>query len=100
MGMVTALEVMDDGVVLITMRATSAMCTVIASIMKSVEDAVAVVAGVTEVRVTLRSDSQWTEAALSEKGRRILEDRRAQSRSEVQVRPHEWKTRVRPARDL
>jgi metal-sulfur cluster biosynthetic enzyme len=97
MGMVTELQVSDGGVVRLSLRATSAMCTVIAGIMKNVEDTLAQVPGVTEVDVTLRSDSQWTEAALTEKGQRILAERRARSRNEVRVVPHEWKTRVRTA---
>jgi metal-sulfur cluster biosynthetic enzyme len=93
MGMVLDLAVDASGAVSICIRPTSAMCTMIAGIMKGVEERVASVDGVTSVHVALKSDSVWTEADLSANGRRILEARRSRSRSEVQVKPHEWKTR-------
>ena len=93
MGLVTALSVDDAGEVTIAMRPTSAMCTMIAGIMKCVEEAVTRVPGIDKVQVSLNSDTLWTEADMSEEGRRILGARRQLSRREVQVRPHEWKTR-------
>jgi metal-sulfur cluster biosynthetic enzyme len=93
MGMVTRLTVDAAGAVNISMRPTSAMCTMIAGIMKGVEDKVGSVDGVTSVRVELNADTIWTEADLSEKGRRDLQARRERSRAEVKVKPHEWKTR-------
>ena len=94
MGLITELTVDDEtGVVAIAMRPTSAMCTVIAGVMTDVEEIVARVPGVSSVRVSLHNDTMWTEADLSENGRRILEARRRRSRVEVPVRPHEWKTR-------
>ncbi|MDB6091708.1 MAG: hypothetical protein JWN85_4492 [Gammaproteobacteria bacterium] len=93
MGLVTELKVNAAGVVTISMRPTSAMCTMIAGIMKGVEETVASIEGVTGVHVLLNSDTIWTEADLSERGRRVLEARRQRSRGEVQVKPHEWKTR-------
>ncbi len=73
MGMVTELTVDASGAVSICMRPTSAMCTMIAGIMKGVEERVAAVTGVTSVHVVLKSDSIWTEADLSDNGRRVLE---------------------------
>jgi len=93
MGLITELTIDDVDAVGITMRPTSGMCTLIAGIMASVEETVARVSGVTSVRVSLNADSQWTEADLSETGRRILEARRQRSRTEVPVKPHEWKLR-------
>lgn len=98
MGLVSDLVVGDDGSVSLSMRATSAMCTMIACIMKDAENRLAQVNGVTRVEITLRSSGAiWTEADMTEKGRRALAARREQSRAEVGVRPHEWKTRRRPA---
>ena len=93
MGLITELAVDDAGVVAIAMRPTSGMCTVIAGVMTDVEEIVARVPGVSSVRVSLHNDTMWTEADLSDNGRRILEARRQRSRVEVPVRPHEWKTR-------
>jgi metal-sulfur cluster biosynthetic enzyme len=97
MGLVSNLAVGEDGRVTLSMRATSAMCTMIAGIMKDAEDRLARVEGVTQVEVTLHGGAIWTEADMTEKGRRALAARRERSRTEVAVRPHEWKTRRRPA---
>lgn len=97
MGLVTDLAVDAEGAVMISMRPTSAMCTMIAGIMKGVEDCVARVPGVSSVRVVLNSDTLWTESDLSAEGRRVLDARRQRSRAEVLIKPHEWKTRKTPA---
>ena len=93
MGLLNELYVDEDGVVRVSMRATSAMCTMIAGIMKVAEERLARVQGVTRVEITLSSGAIWTEADMTERGRRILAARRERSRAEVTVRPHEWKTR-------
>jgi metal-sulfur cluster biosynthetic enzyme len=93
MGLVSHLVVGEDGSVTLDMRATSAMCTMIAGIMKDAEERLARVEGVTTARVTLHGGAVWTEADMTEKGRRALAARRERSRAEVAVRPHEWKTR-------
>jgi len=97
MGLITDVTVDDAGVVAIAMRPTSAMCTVIAGVMTEVEEIVARVPGVSSVRVSLHNDTMWTEADLSDNGRRLLAARRQRSRVEVPVRPHEWKTRRTPS---
>jgi len=97
MGLVSRLVVGEDGSVTLDMRATSAMCTMIASIMKDAEQRLARVEGVTTAEVTLRGGEIWTEADMTEKGRRALAARRERSRAEVAVRPHEWKTRRQPS---
>jgi metal-sulfur cluster biosynthetic enzyme len=61
--------------------------------MKVAEDRIAEVEGVTSVAVTLGSGPIWTEADMTERGRAVLNARRQQSRKEISVRPHEWKTR-------
>jgi metal-sulfur cluster biosynthetic enzyme len=93
MGLLTELYVGEDGVVCVSMRATSAMCTMIAGIMKVAEERLACVEGVTRIEIKLCSGAIWTEADMTERGRQTLQARRARSRVEVAVRPHEWKTR-------
>jgi metal-sulfur cluster biosynthetic enzyme len=93
MGLINELSVDEDGMVRISMRATSAMCTMIAGMMKVAEERLARVAGVTRVEIELCSGAIWTEADMTERGRRTLAARRERSRVEVGVRPHEWKTR-------
>jgi metal-sulfur cluster biosynthetic enzyme len=93
MGLVNELSVGEEGMVRVSMRATSAMCTMIAGIMKIAEERLARVEGVTRVEIKLCSGAIWTEADMTERGRRILQARRERSRAEVTVRPHEWKTR-------
>jgi metal-sulfur cluster biosynthetic enzyme len=94
MGMITGLTADDKGRVSIGMRATSAMCTMIAGIMKVAEDRISQVEGVTSVDVTLQSGPMWTEADMTARGRSTLNARRAASRASRPVKPHEWKTRV------
>lgn len=94
MGMITGLRADDEGRVRIGMRATSAMCTMIAGIMKVAEDRISQVEGVTSVDVTLQSGPMWTEADMTDRGRSTLNARRAASRASRPVKPHEWKTRV------
>jgi metal-sulfur cluster biosynthetic enzyme len=97
MGLINELCVDEEGVVRVSMRATSAMCTMIAGIMKVAEERLARVEGVSRVEIKLCSGGIWTEADMTERGRRTLAARRERSRVEVAVRPHEWKTRkVRP----
>lgn len=93
MGLINDLVVGEDGVVRVSMRATSAMCTMIAGIMKVAEERLALVEGVARVEIKLCSGAIWTEADMTERGRRTLQARRERSRVEVTVRPHEWKTR-------
>ena len=93
MGLLSELSVDEDGAVRVSMRATSAMCTMIAGIMKVAEERLAGVEGVTRVEIKLCSGAIWTEADMTERGRRVLAARRERSRTEVGVRPHEWKTR-------
>jgi metal-sulfur cluster biosynthetic enzyme len=94
MGMITGLSADDEGRVRVGMRATSAMCTMIAGIMKVAEDRISQVEGVTRVDVTLQSGPMWTEADMTDRGRSTLNARRAASRASRPVKPHEWKTRV------
>ena len=95
MGLLNELSVDKDGVVRVSMRATSAMCTMIAGIMRDAEDRLARLEGVTRVEIKLCSGGIWTEADMTEHGRRTLAARRERSRVEVAVRPHEWKARQR-----
>ena len=97
MGLIDALSVGADGVVRLAMRATSAMCTMIAGMMKVAEERLALVEGVTRVDVKLCSGAIWTEMDMTERGRQVLLARRERSRMEVTIRPHEWKTRLRRA---
>ena len=95
MGLISDLSVGPDGVVRLSMRATSAMCTMIAGMMKVAEDRLGDVEGVTRVEVKLCSGAIWTESDMTERGRQVLLERRSRSRKEVVVQPHEWKSRPR-----
>jgi metal-sulfur cluster biosynthetic enzyme len=99
MGLLLDLKVSDAGDVELSMRATSAMCTMIAGIMKEVEERIAAVPGVSSVRVELKSGSFWTESEMTEKGRKALETRRQRAREEIAIKPHEWKSR-RPRTEI
>jgi metal-sulfur cluster biosynthetic enzyme len=94
MGMVTDVSADESGAVAIVMRPTSAMCTMIAGIMKGVEEHIGRVEGVSRVDVMLLGGQLWTEEDMSERGRAVLAARRERARREIAVRPHEWKTRA------
>jgi metal-sulfur cluster biosynthetic enzyme len=93
MGLINELSVDEEGMVRLSMRATSAMCTMIAGMMKVAEERLGRIEGVTQVEIKLCSGAIWTEADMTERGRQVLAARRERSRAEVAVRPHEWKTR-------
>lgn len=95
MGMVTSLEVGEDGGVSIAIRATTLMCTLIACIGEAVEKAIREVPGVTVVEVRIDgAASDWTEASMTEAGRRILAERRRRSLEISPVRPQAWRDRL------
>jgi len=95
MGMITRLDVQPEGRVFLTIRPTSLGCTLMAFIMQAVDDSVMAVVGVSEVNISLDVHSDWSEAEMTEEGRRILHARRSRSRQEVPVRRREWEGRSR-----
>jgi metal-sulfur cluster biosynthetic enzyme len=76
MGLVTDIRQDAEGGVTISVRATNPMCTLIASIMQSVEESVAAVHGVRQVEVRLDPRMDWTEADINGRGGEALELRR------------------------
>ena len=97
MGLLVDLQVTAPGDVAVVLRPTSAMCTLIASIVQAVEEQVGAVAGVAGVTVRIDNASRWTEEVMTEAGRAALAERRERSRREVPVKFREWETRPRPA---
>jgi len=97
MGLLVDLQFAPGGEVTVVLRPTSAMCTLIASIMQAVDEQVAAVPGVTSVAVRIDNASRWSEEVMTEAGRASLAARRARSRQEVPVKFREWETRRRPA---
>jgi metal-sulfur cluster biosynthetic enzyme len=95
MGLIMGLEIQPEGRVFIKIRPTQLGCTLMAFIMQAVDDRVMTVPGVTEVNLSLDVHSDWSEAEMTEEGRRILNDRRSRSREEVPVRRREWEERSR-----
>lgn len=96
MGLLVDLRVSPGGQVAVTLRPTSAMCTLIAAILQGVEEEVATVEGVTSVEARIDNSSRWTEEMMTEAGRATLAARRERSLREVPVMPLEWRTRARP----
>jgi metal-sulfur cluster biosynthetic enzyme len=94
MGLVTSVEITEDGAVDISLRPTSPWCTMIGSIMQGVEQRVAEVAGVTSVTTRIDRGSDWSEADMTAEGRNILESTRQRSRAAVPVRRRQWQERA------
>lgn len=93
MGLVLGVKAEADGAVTITLRPTSLMCTMIASIAQQAVACAEAVGGVTSVHVEVDGTEPWSEAAMSSRGRSALRARRERSKAEVPVGPLEWKGR-------
>jgi metal-sulfur cluster biosynthetic enzyme len=94
MGLVTAIEITDAGVVHISMRPTSAWCTMIGSIMQGVEEKLCAISGVSAVEIAIHQDKPWSEADLTPAGSAILNGVRARSRAAAPVRRRQWQGRA------
>ena len=94
MGLVTEIELEKAGHVRISLRPTSPWCTLIGSLMHAIEDRVRRVDGVTEVTVEIDRETTWSEADLTQEGRRILHDARERARATFPVRPRQWQRRA------
>src|SRR5262249_54602915 len=90
MGLVTAIEADCEGRVSIQLRATSPMCTLVASLAQAAEQQAAKVPGVSAVAVHVDSSSLWTENDLSDAERKALEARGRRSAVEVRVARRQW----------
>ena len=95
MGLLVDLNTTPEGDVTVVIRPTSAMCTLIASIMQAVDEAVAAVPGVASVTTRIDNSGRWSEEVMTEAGRAALAARRERSRREVPVKFREWETRPR-----
>jgi metal-sulfur cluster biosynthetic enzyme len=94
MGLVTGIDIDAADAVRITMRPTSAWCTMLGSIMQGVEEQVLKVDGVTSVSIDIDRNSHWSEADLTTKGRDLLASVRARSRAIQPLRRRQWQERV------
>jgi metal-sulfur cluster biosynthetic enzyme len=94
MGLVTGIETGLEGKVIIRLRPTSPWCTLIGSIMQAIEDEVRKVEGVSDVAVEIDRSSLWSEAELTDEGRKILGDTRARSRAIRPARRRQWQERT------
>jgi metal-sulfur cluster biosynthetic enzyme len=86
MGLLTGVDIGDDGSVVVRMRLTTPGC--IEGIVKfthEVETGVAQVVGVTSVKAEFDDSCSWSEEDICEDGRRQLEEGRRQMRRRLQV---------------
>jgi metal-sulfur cluster biosynthetic enzyme len=90
MGLIRSWSVADDGTVDITLSPTSPSCVLIGSITQGIEQRVGDVPGVSDVVVTVDTDTFWTPELMSEQGREKLEIARERSRAGAPVRPRQW----------
>lgn len=97
MGLVSAITIEADGRVGVVMRPTTPLCTMLACLMKAAEEGLRALPGVTAVEVRAEAGAGWSEAEISDQGRRLLAARRQRSREEVGVQPQQWRTQPRPA---
>ena len=94
MGLVTGIDISSRGGVCVKLRPTSPWCTLIACIMQSIEDEVRKLDGVNAVAVEIDNSSLWSEASLTDEGRRILRETRRRSRAIVPIRKRQWQDRA------
>lgn len=78
MGLITGLEVEEDGSVAIELRVTLPGCLMGFVFHREIEGRVGALAGVRSVAVVLTGDTSWTEADISAEARRRLAEKRAQ----------------------
>jgi metal-sulfur cluster biosynthetic enzyme len=94
MGLVTRIEVTESGEVVVGIRPTSPWCTMIGSLMRGVEERIGQLDDVVGVTVEVDRTTDWSEADLTESGKRMLDGVRARSRAAVPVRRQQWRERV------
>lgn len=85
-------EVTDDGAVVVAIRTTTPMCTLIGSLLQAAEEQIFAVAGVTCVDVRADPSLGWTERDMTAQGPATLQLRRAVSRAEVPIVRRQWAT--------
>lgn len=76
LGMVDAIEIADDGRVLVRLLLDDPTCMYLFEIFHEVETAVRAVPGVTDVTMDLRGDTLWTEARMTAAARERLTTQR------------------------
>ena len=94
MGLITGIRIEPPGSVRVRLRVTSPWCTMIGSLMQGIEERVRRVDGVTAVTVEIDRESTWSEADLTDEGRRVLSGARERSRAAFPVRRRQWQERI------
>ena len=90
MGLVTHVDVVGDAVS-VAIRPTNRGCTLMPSIMEAAEEALRALPGVGQVSLLVDAEKSWSPDQISERGQRLLSERRAQSRIAVPIEPQQWK---------
>ncbi|MEU6148243.1 iron-sulfur cluster assembly protein [Streptomyces sp. NPDC047081] len=83
MGLVRDWELDAAGRLTVRLRVTSPLCTMAGHFVLDAEERLAELEGVNSVEVVVDSTLDWTPDSISEKGHRVLEERRALARRRI-----------------
>jgi metal-sulfur cluster biosynthetic enzyme len=98
MGLVRDWSIDPDGNLVVRMALTSPSCTMGPHMIRGAEQLLSGIPGLKSARVEVDAAMFWTPAELTEKGRAVLESRRATSLASAGVRPQQWRERASPDR--
>ena len=96
MGLVRSWTV-SDGQLEITMIVTSAACWQAGVIAQAIEEAVAVLPGVTSAKVVIDGETLWGPELIGEGTRSAIAQSRADSNRVTGLRPQQWREQISPA---
>ena len=91
MGLVQSWSIDDKGNLVVRMCVTSAGCTMVAHMVRAAEAELVTIRGLSSARVEVDAGVLWTPAAMTERGRAILEARRETSMRVAEAVPQQWR---------
>lgn len=100
LGLVRGWTIDGAGNVEVRMCVTSACCTMAPNIVRGAEQVLTAVPGVRSVRVEVDPSIGWTPDSMTERGRRLLAERREASVARHGIRPQQWRTKARAERPV
>jgi metal-sulfur cluster biosynthetic enzyme len=94
MGLVRGWSVDEGGNLIVRLCVTSAGCTMAPHMVRAAEAELTKMRSLSSVRVEVDASAMWTPAAMTERGRSILEARREASMRAVGTMPQQWRRSV------
>ncbi|MFR9774151.1 metal-sulfur cluster assembly factor [Nocardia sp. SC052] len=86
LGLVSLVEVNEEGDVQLILRATSPSCVLIGSILAAADERIAALPGVRSVRAEIDAIAVWTPEMMTPEGRQRLDSARSRDRADLMAR--------------